>query len=498
MPATTITAIKADFIAIVRRFLPAHHMFKKFFERAAAKASMVNMKFDLDRLASSFPHNIPGASNALFELLENITFAFSNDASDAEVQQVIAAKSANYPSALREILDQFFRLILAARRGDPATVIKHDSRINDLFQSATGGSLNVTKMPWFSKLAMKPSLLSDMPSLEAVATVTAAASLNADEEEVKKPSHEWATKIYDMIKERFGIDGQKVVYDTIGAGGWNAEHFAAAFEKAGMPKDIAELGGRVIEDNWEWAMSERSAEWEKSAEEFTKNHQDFVEKLKNIPPIQVTEAATPGILPTTAAALATKEAAPSGRAQKEWPHLEPAQQKYVEAAVQVATNLYLDTTRGTEDKPTPLQFSLPDSRFRYMIFCLVASVTAALLYDDKMRIQREVFLTGCLHFAEWVATENPGGYIEDSANAQDATAYFGEFLKQWSQWVALMTEGNAENIEIVEQLVSSMIHTTESNLPAEEADMQRLRGLALSIGSRFSAMREAFVELANQ
>jgi hypothetical protein len=130
-------------------------MFKKFFERAAAKASLTNMKFDLDRLASSFPHNIPSASKALFELLENITLAFSNNASDAEVQQILTAKSATYPTALREILDQLFRLIVAYRRGDSAAVSAHDSRINELFQAATGRSIDITKLPWFSKLAMR-------------------------------------------------------------------------------------------------------------------------------------------------------------------------------------------------------------------------------------------------------------------------------------------------------------------------------------------------------
>jgi len=83
-------------------------MFKKFIERAAAKASLINIKFDLDQLAESFPDSVPRASNAIFKLLENITLAFSNNASDAEVRQVLVAKSARYPGVLREIIDSAY------------------------------------------------------------------------------------------------------------------------------------------------------------------------------------------------------------------------------------------------------------------------------------------------------------------------------------------------------------------------------------------------------
>jgi hypothetical protein len=132
-------------------------MFKKFFERAAAKASLVNIKFDLDNLGRAFPHNVSATSKALFSLLENITLAFSNNASEAEVQQVIAAKSETNPDVLKEILDHLFRLILASSRGDTTAVNRHDERINELFRSATGTPVDVTRTSWFAKLAMRSS-----------------------------------------------------------------------------------------------------------------------------------------------------------------------------------------------------------------------------------------------------------------------------------------------------------------------------------------------------
>ncbi len=132
-------------------------MLKKFFERAAAKASLVNIKFDLDNLARAFPHNVPASSKALFSLLENIILAFSNNASEAEVQQVIDSKAATYPNVLKEILDHLFRLILASTRGDTGTVNRLDEQINELFRLATGVPPDITRTSWFTKLAMRSS-----------------------------------------------------------------------------------------------------------------------------------------------------------------------------------------------------------------------------------------------------------------------------------------------------------------------------------------------------
>jgi hypothetical protein len=182
-----------------------------------------------------------------------------------------------------------------------------------------------------------------------------------------------------------------------------------------------------------------------------------------------------------------------------WFSRRPTQQKYVEAAITVATNLYLQTIPGAEDAPTSLQFSLPDSRYRYMIFCLSAVVTAALAYDEKKQIQPKVLIKGCLHFATWTATESAQEYFDDSESSQDsidsATAYLQEFLKHWSRWPELEKEGR--NAEIIE-LISSMIHTTESSRPAEKTDIQRLGDLALQIDSRLPTMRGALIELANR
>ena len=172
-----------------------------------------------------------------------------------------------------------------------------------------------------------------------------------------------------------------------------------------------------------------------------------------------------------------------------WFRRKPTQLKYVEAAITVASNLYLQTIPGAEDAPAPLQFSLPDSRYRYLIFCVSTVVAAALAYDEKKQIQPGALIDGCLHFVTWLATEN----AQDSIN--NATSYLQEFLKHWSRWPELEKEGR--NLEIID-LISSMIHTIESSVPASESDMRRLGELALQIDCRLPTMRGALIELAHE
>lgn len=182
---------------------------------------------------------------------------------------------------------------------------------------------------------------------------------------------------------------------------------------------------------------------------------------------------------------------------EEWFRETPTEQrKYVEAAITVASNLYLQTIPGG-DEAAPLQFSLPDSRYRYMIFCLSAVVAAALAYDEEKQIQPEAFINGCLHFVTLtVSEETLGGYFDGSQVSIDSgTAYLQDFLKYWSRWPELEEAG-----KLVEkkEMISYMIHTTESNVPADKADMQRLDNLAFAIDHQLPMMRSAFIDLTNR
>jgi hypothetical protein len=182
-----------------------------------------------------------------------------------------------------------------------------------------------------------------------------------------------------------------------------------------------------------------------------------------------------------------------------WFRQKPTQQKYIEAAVTVASNLYLHTMDGEIGGPAPLEFTLHDSRFRYLIFCLSTVLTTALVYDQKKDIQPEALFSGCLQFLTLVTTEHPDEYFDDPSIAQDsisrAAEYLQQFLKDWSSWPQLEAAG--QNAQINE-IISRMIRTTESNRPAETSDLLRLGKLALEIDCRMPTMRGALVELANR
>jgi len=182
-----------------------------------------------------------------------------------------------------------------------------------------------------------------------------------------------------------------------------------------------------------------------------------------------------------------------------WFRRKPTQQKYVEAAITVASNLYLHSIPGADDAPSRLQFTLPDSRYRYMIFCLSTVVTAALAYDESKDIQPQALISGSLQFLTLYAGPHPGEFFDDPSTAQNCirrtNEYFQEFLKHWSQWPQLEEAGKSAEIN---DLISLMLRTTEADLAAETTDMERLGGLALDINCRMPTMRGALVELANR
>lgn len=166
----------------------------------------------------------------------------------------------------------------------------------------------------------------------------------------------------------------------------------------------------------------------------------------------------------------------------------------------VASNLYLHTVPEAEESPAPLQFSLPDSRYRYLVFCVSTAVTAALVYDEKKKIEPENLMTTCLHLvmqqipeiAQLLGFKNGAIPQESIANCPK---YFRDFLKHWSQWPELEKQKRYEEIE---DLICLMVHTTESAEPLSQIDKERLGRLALEISCRMPTMHGAFVELASR
>lgn len=182
-----------------------------------------------------------------------------------------------------------------------------------------------------------------------------------------------------------------------------------------------------------------------------------------------------------------------------WFSRKPTQEKYVEAAITVASNLYIVTIPDAADAPAPLKFSYSDSRYRYMLFCLSTVITSALVYDEKKHIKPDSLVGGCLYFARVTADQNPQEYFGERSVPPDAderaNSFFMEYCKEWSKWPALEKQGfHSESNE----LIARLIQQTETSEPCSAEDLRRLSPLALNINCRLPTMRLAFNELAKR
>jgi hypothetical protein len=174
-------------------------------------------------------------------------------------------------------------------------------------------------------------------------------------------------------------------------------------------------------------------------------------------------------------------------------------QKQVEAAVTIASNLYLHTIPGADDPwgigPAALQFTLPDSRFRYLVFCLSALMTACAPEGGQDNLE-SVFDEALSLLLTWAIKEKPQEFFGGPKNPRDArrsgTTELQWLLSLWSKYAIF--ERTDESMEGL-ALICYMIHAAESNVPLGEADAQRLAKLGLKIASLLPTMRGAFFDL---
>lgn len=168
-------------------------------------------------------------------------------------------------------------------------------------------------------------------------------------------------------------------------------------------------------------------------------------------------------------------------------------EKQVEAVITVASNLYLHTIKRADVPHGSLQLTLPDSRYRYLIFSLstIATVCASEMTE------RDSVVSDSLNFlATWAVEHDQeffGGPVTFDMALTSGIRYLREFSDQWESYFKLEKEGT-ESIDSI----SSMIHSTETNVLFGDDDKVRLGELALEVVCRTPAMRDAFVELANR
>ena len=168
--------------------------------------------------------------------------------------------------------------------------------------------------------------------------------------------------------------------------------------------------------------------------------------------------------------------------------------KEVEALIRVASNLYFQTMSGGVWSKESFRFERPDSRYRYLVFCL--SVTSKACSGlIKIENMSEIFDECVAVETAWTIEEDVLGYHGDQVDLKVATdkgkLYLRDFSKGWMEYLELEVLG--KEMEVSKQ-VCRMIHSVESETPLSDADSLRLIESAMLISRMLPTMREAFVE----
>lgn len=114
-------------------------MSQNFLEKAAAKASIINLGYDIKRLKRTFPQQPSASSSVLIGFLENAALAFLNGASVEQVKS--AATASDMPRSLSEILDLSVDLAAAASQKDEVRTAELGKRLDDAFLAVVGSPL---------------------------------------------------------------------------------------------------------------------------------------------------------------------------------------------------------------------------------------------------------------------------------------------------------------------------------------------------------------------
>ena len=168
--------------------------------------------------------------------------------------------------------------------------------------------------------------------------------------------------------------------------------------------------------------------------------------------------------------------------------------KQVDAAVRVLDNLFEKTTGGGSDAPLVLKFEVPDSRFRYIVFCLSAVQMACA---RRMK-NPDAVLNDLLHRVVAVAIKlDPqqffGGPVDPQQAANRAGEYIQDYLDRWSAYVDIVSGGN---VAASTGIVTGMLRHTESASPPTQEDVRRLLPLARWIEERLEVMADDFADMA--
>jgi hypothetical protein len=171
-------------------------------------------------------------------------------------------------------------------------------------------------------------------------------------------------------------------------------------------------------------------------------------------------------------------------------------QKQVAAVTRILVRLYEETTDPRGQGPKVLNFQLPDSRLRYLMFCLstVHAVCARRMKNPDAVLNECAYnLVSNILTSDDAADAVGKGPLQPQKVMNDGSAYLGEFLDRWSTYIEITNGGNRH---AATGLVCTMLRETESLAPAAEGDASRLWPLACWFEDWMKAIDSSFVQLA--
>lgn len=167
------------------------------------------------------------------------------------------------------------------------------------------------------------------------------------------------------------------------------------------------------------------------------------------------------------------------------------QSKQVEAAIKVFSNLYIHTTTSTEESDSKFKL-LPDSRHRYMIFCMSTFINCSedIIYD------RDSFISDCIHFISLYMTskENVEEFFNGKVNLEEAKQRGNLYLKEFlNNWTAYYNAIKIKDNNLATSILCNMMHSTVTNETLKQADKIGLEEMASETVNLMPAMRNAFI-----
>jgi hypothetical protein len=161
--------------------------------------------------------------------------------------------------------------------------------------------------------------------------------------------------------------------------------------------------------------------------------------------------------------------------------------------MRIASRVYERTLERKADAPAALRLSRPDSRFRYLMFCLsTVQTVCARRMSNPDAVLNEVARNAISAWATDPEIRDLafGGPISLQQAGNDGIACLQDFLHRWSAYIE--TQGTTAT-----SVIAGMLHDIDSAEPARDGDAERLWPLALWVEEQFSAIDQAFVELVN-